>query len=298
MIEPRLVEQIVDAVLEEIDASGKCALSDACVEENSAPDVTDEKSRSEILIEAPCDAEALIRMKARTNARIGVGRAGPRYNTKTLLTLRADHAAARDAVFQDVDEEILDSLGLFMVESRCADKNEFLTRPDLGRLLSDKSVAIIRERCVSNPDIQFFAADGLSSTAVTADLRDILPLLTDGLSGKGIILGTPFFVKNGRVGVMDHISEILGCKVTCALLGERPGLATAESMSAYITYGARIGIPESERTVVSNIHRRGTPPVEAGAYLAELLIKILNAQASGMRLRSVSVSREEKEETA
>jgi ethanolamine ammonia-lyase small subunit len=301
MIDASLVEQIVDAVLKEIDASGKCTPPDACVEENpflDAFDITDEKHRKEILIEAPCDVEALARMKARTNARIGTGRAGPRYNTRTLLTLRADHAAARDAVFLDVDGEILDSLGLFSVESRCTNKNEFLTRPDLGRLLSDKSVAVIRERCSPSPDIQVFAADGLSSTAVAANLRDILPLLMDGLGGKELVLGTPFFVKNGRVGVMDHVSEILDCKVTCVLLGERPGLATAESMSAYVAYGARFGMPESERTVVSNIHRGGTPAVEAGAYLAELLIKILNAQASGIHLQSAGVSREGKDGAA
>jgi ethanolamine ammonia-lyase small subunit len=182
----------------------------------------------------------------------------------------------------------LETLGLFTVVSRCADKNEFLTRPDLGRLLSDESVAIIRERCIPNPDIQIFIADGLSSTAVSANAQDILPLLLDGLHGKGISLGTPFFVKNGRVGVMDHVSEILGSRVTCVLLGERPGLATAESMSAYAAYGARIGMPESERTVVSNIHSGGTPVVEAGAYLAELLIKILNARASGIHLKSAA----------
>ena len=248
-------------------------------------DITSAEARAEILIPNPFDREALERMKQKTNARIGVWRAGARLGTQTMLTLRADHAAARDAVFTDVDPAFLERLGLFTVQTRCADKNDYLTRPDHGRLLNDEAAETLRRRCVMNPDIQIFASDGLSSPAIAANLADVLPLLLDGLKAKGVIVGTPFFVKFGRVGAMDHISEILGSKVTCVLLGERPGLATAESMSAYIAYNARVGMPESRRTVVSNIHRAGIPAVEAGAYIADLLVTILNAKTSGVELR-------------
>ena len=248
-------------------------------------DITSAEARAEILIPNPFDREALERMKQKTNARIGVWRAGARLNTQTMLTLRADHAAARDAVFMDVDPALLEKLGLFTVQTRCTDKNDYLTRPDHGRLLTDEAAETLRSRCVMNPDIQIFASDGLSSAAITANLADVLSLILDGLKSKGVTVGTPFFVKFGRVGAMDHISEILGAKVTCVLLGERPGLATAESMSAYIAYNARVGMPESRRTVVSNIHRAGIPAVEAGAYIADLLVTILNARASGVELR-------------
>ena len=248
-------------------------------------DITSAEARAEILIPNPFDREALERMKQKTNARIGVWRAGARLGTQTMLTLRADHAAARDAVFTDVDPAFLERLGLFTVQTRCADKNDYLTRPDHGRLLNGEAAETLRRRCVMNPDIQIFASDGLSSSAIAANLADVLPLLLDGLKAKGVIVGTPFFVKFGRVGAMDHISEILGSKVTCVLLGERPGLATAESMSAYIAYNARVGMPESRRTVVSNIHRAGIPAVEAGAYIADLLVTILNAKTSGVELR-------------
>ena len=76
----------------------------------------------------------------------------------------------------------------------------------------------------------------------------------------------------------------LQAKVVCILIGERPGLATAESMSAYIAYNARIGMPESSRTVISNIHKNGTAAVEAGAYIADLIEKILKNRASGVNL--------------
>lgn len=80
------------------------------------------------------------------------------------------------------------------------------------------------------------------------------------------------------------MAELLGARVVCILIGERPGLATAESMSAYICYNARVGQPEARRTVVSNIHSGGIAAVEAGAYIAELIAKIIDAKASGVEL--------------
>lgn len=230
------------------------------------------------------DPEALERMKKRTTARIGVGRAGPRLTTRSLLKLRADHAQARDAVFADVDPKVLESLGLFTVQSRCEDKNTYITRPDLGRLLSDEAAQTVKSRCKSSPDVQIIAADGLSSTAIEVNLPKILPVLTEALGRKNISVGTPFFVKFGRVACEDHIAELTGAKVVCVLIGERPGLATAESMSAYIAYDAHVGMPESCRTVVSNIHKDGTAAVEAGAYIADVIEKILKNKASGVNL--------------
>lgn len=230
------------------------------------------------------DEQALLRMKTRTSARIGVGRAGPRLNTQTLLTLRGDHAKARDAVFADVSQELLDRLGLFTVQTRCDSKNTYLTRPDLGRELPEESVQMLRQRCVMSPDVQIYAADGLSSTAVEANLERILPVMTDALREKGITVGTPFYMRYGRVAAEDHVSEILKSKVVCVLLGERPGLATAESMSAYIVYRAYRGMAESRRTVVSNIHKNGLAAVEAGAYVAETIQRILQEGKSGVEL--------------
>nr|WP_207734353.1 ethanolamine ammonia-lyase subunit EutC [Anaerotruncus rubiinfantis] len=253
--------------------------------EAGALDLASPQAKAEILLRSPQDPDELLRMKARTTARIGVGRCGPRLNTRTLLTLRADHAAARDAVFTDVDQAMLDRLGLFTIQTRCRDKNEFLTRPDLGRQFDEETLAGLREKCVRTPDIQIYAADGLSSTAVNENLPNILPVLLEGLPAKGFKVGTPFFVRYGRVPAMDQVSETLGAAVTCVLLGERPGLATAESMSAYIAYKATVGMPEARRTVVSNIHRAGISAVEAGAYICDVIEAILAAKASGVDLR-------------
>ncbi|WP_368234707.1 ethanolamine ammonia-lyase subunit EutC [Anaerotruncus rubiinfantis] len=312
MLDEKLVEQIVEEVLAGLRPKAvgppkqtdrpKCKAAEdrAALPPLSAPpvhpaleekreagalDLASPQAKAEILLRSPQDPDALLRMKARTTARIGVGRCGPRLNTRTLLTLRADHAAARDAVFTDVDQAMLDRLGLFTIQTRCRDKNEFLTRPDLGRQFNEETLAGLREKCVRTPDIQIYAADGLSSTAVNENLPNILPVLLEGLPAKGFKVGTPFFVRYGRVPAMDQVSETLGAAVTCVLLGERPGLATAESMSAYIAYKATVGMPEARRTVVSNIHRAGISAVEAGAYICDVIEAILAAKASGVDLR-------------
>lgn len=278
----QLIDLIVEEVLRQIESKGLTGPVPAPKADHE--DITSANLRARPLLEDPADPEALERMMNATTARIGVGRCGPRLKTATMLTLRADHAQARDAVFADVDQSILDGLGLFTVQSRCADKDTYLTRPDLGRLLSDEAVKTLKERCIPNPDVQVFASDGLSSTAIEANLAKILPVLTDALTARGLKVGTPFYLRFGRVGAEDHVAEVLGAKVVCVLLGERPGLATAESMSAYIAYNAYVGMPEAKRTVVSNIHKNGTAAVEAGAYIAEVIEKILAQKASGVDL--------------
>jgi len=219
-----------------------------------------------------------------TPARITVGHAGPRLRTQTYLQFRADHAIARDAVLQDVPQDLLDKLQLPTFKTKCGDKNEFLTRPDLGRQLDDSTLRALKQHNPSPCDALVYAADGLSSKAVAANLEDILPILSEGLRQQGIAMGKPFFLQYGRVGSMDAIAPALGAKVACVLLGERPGLGSAESMSAYVAYQPTQGMPEARRTVVSNIYAGGLNAVEAGAYLSELIGKIFREKKSGVEL--------------
>ncbi len=226
-----------------------------------------------------------MKLKAKTPARLGIGRAGPRYKTETMLRFRADHAVAIDSVFNEVPEEFVVEMGLVAVQSCCEDKDMYVTRPDLGRKLNEEGVAKVNAECRKGVDVQIVIADGLSSTAITANLKNILPALKQGLEGYGMSVGNPVFVKFGRVGAMDHITEIVGSKVTVELVGERPGLATGESMGAYITYEGKVGMPEAGRTVISNIHRRGTPAAEAGAHIANIVKKMMEQKCSGVGFR-------------
>ena len=280
-MDEKLVSLIVEEVLKQLkELNVQGSKPESC---EACEDIASAACKAIPLLDAQ-DPEALLRMKRRTTARIGVGKAGARLNTQTMLTLRADHAKARDAVFVDVDQQVLDDLGLFTVQTSCEDKNTYITRPDQGRTLSKEAVRTLKEKCVMNPDVQIYAADGLSSTAIQVNLPKILPVLMDALKAKGLKVGTPFFLRFGRVGSQEHVAETLGAKVVCVLIGERPGLATAESMSAYIAYNAYVGMPESKRTVVSNIHKDGTAAVEAGAYVADVIEQILEQKASGVEL--------------
>ena len=255
-------------------------IEDGCWEDVAAVDV-----RKQYLVENPVNGEAFYDLKQYAPCRLGIGKAGARYKTLPVLEFRAAHAAAQDAVFSDVDQDFVDKMGLFTVQTKCDSKDTYLTRPDLGRMLSDEGAKVVAEKCEKNPTVQIYVSDGLSSAAVAANVGDVLPAIEQGLKSYGIKVGTPFFVKYGRVGVMDQVSEITGADVTCVLIGERPGLITANSMSAYIAYKATVGMPEARRTVVSNIHAEGTVPAEAGAHIADIIKKILEAKASGTDLK-------------
>ncbi|MGL4283275.1 ethanolamine ammonia-lyase subunit EutC [Eubacterium aggregans] len=236
--------------------------------------------------------EAYAKLKANAPCRLGIGKAGARYKTDPVLQFRAAHSAAQDAVFTDVDEDFVDGLGVFTVQTQCENKDVYLTRPDLGRCLSAEGAAMVRSHCVPNPQVQIFIADGLSSAAVEANGNEVLPAIIQGLEVNGIQIGTPFFVKYGRMAVMDEVSEITGADVTCVLIGERPGLITAQSMSAYMAYKATVGMPEARHNALSNIHRAGTNPAEAGAHIAAVLKKMLEEKKQRNRFKTIGGKRE------
>lgn len=248
------------------------------------PDITEVDIRKQYLVPNPKNGPAFLALKERTPARIGLGRTGTRYRTETMLRMRADHAAAQDSVFSLVDEGFAAAHDLTPVQTLCQSKDEYLTRPDKGRRFDEANQKIIQSTLGQNPQIALVVGDGLSSAAIEANAADCMAAIRAGLKSQGLEAGKGLFVKFCRVGAGDHIGTLTGCKVVCMLVGERPGLVTAESMSAYLTYEPKIGVPESKRTVVSNIHRQGTTAVEAGAHIAELIKTMLDKKASGVEL--------------
>ncbi|MBO5891119.1 MAG: ethanolamine ammonia-lyase subunit EutC [Oscillospiraceae bacterium] len=248
------------------------------------PDVTALDLRKLYLQENAADKEGFARLKAKTPARLGSGRAGPRYKTLTMLRFRADHAAAQDAVFSQVSEDFGSKNDLIPLKTRCKDKEEYLTRPDLGRILDEESEKKLKSAVSAAPRVQIVVGDGLSSAAIQANAMDCMAAIRDGLKARGIDTGKAVFVRYCRVGAGDAVGDVTGCELVCVLVGERPGLVTDKSMSAYITYKPHTGVSESARTVVSNIHAQGTPAVEAGAHIAELIETILRKRVSGVGL--------------
>ena len=247
-------------------------------------DVSELDLRKLYMVDDPTDEKAFRRLKERTPARLGSGRAGPRYKTLTILRFRADHAAAQDAVFSELPADFGEKNGLVSVKTQCNSKDEYLTRPDHGRCFDPEMAEKIRSAVPQKPTVQLVIGDGLSSAAIAANAMDCAAAIRDGLKVRGIELGKGIYVKYCRVGAGDAVGDITGCELVCVLVGERPGLVTDKSRSAYITYKPHTGVSESSRTVVSNIHAQGTPAVEAGAHIAELIETILKRQVSGVGL--------------
>ncbi len=296
---------IVEAVLRELEAAG--LVSSARVAEKTAapaaqqtgipvardgelhidlPDPTLEETRSRPGVEVPDDAEGLQALMSVTTARIGQGRAGPRYRTRPWLLFNADQAVTQDTLFRDVSEPLLAEQGLFKIQTCIANgKQEYLLRPDLGRRLNDEARAAIAARCAQHPQIQVCVGDGLSAQAIEANLGQILPVLKQGCQAAGLSLGTPFFIQYCRVGVMNDIGDILHPEVLMLLIGERPGLGRAESMSIYMAFRPKGGDTDAERDVICNIFNGGTNPLEAGAYAVQMAQKMIQRQASGVKLK-------------
>ena len=281
------IKQLIEDVLREmgqVKGSSLENLPQGQPTEEPLVDLSTENLREQLLVPDPSNREAYLKFKKATASRIGIWRTGSRYLTKSSLRFRADHAIAQDAVFNNVSAEFLKEWGLLEIRTKCADKDEFLTRPDLGRQLDEENGELLRKNCPVKAQVQIYITDGLSSTAVEKNAKDTYLALAQGLESHGIKVGTPFFLRYGRVPAMDVVAEILQPEVTVVLIGERPGLATAESMSCYMAYNASVGMPEARRTVLSNIHRGGVPGVEAGAHIADVVKKILDQKASGLDL--------------
>ncbi len=253
-------------------------------EGEEAADVTRLDLRKLYLVENPQNGEAFQKLKLKTPARLGNGKCGARYKTVTMLRFRADHAAAQDSVFSQIPEDFAEKNGMIEVKTRCRDKEEYLKRPDLGRTFDAENQDKIRAAVPQTPVVQIVVGDGLSSAAILENSMNCMAALLDGLKIRGIPASAPIFVRYCRVGAGDAVGDVTGCELVCVLVGERPGLVTDKSMSAYLTYRPHTGVSESCRTVVSNIHAQGTPAVEAGAYLAELIEKILKRKVSGVGL--------------
>lgn len=185
----------------------------------------------------------------------------------------------------EVSQKTLDKLGLFEVKTKCSDKYEMLTRPDWGRYFDDDTKSFLLQNATVGADVQIYCGDGLSSPSIAANIPDLLPMVTMALKQNNVSVGKPFFVRYCRVNTAREIGPLLKAKVVCVLIGERPGLLTDESMSAYIAYNPRSEMSESDYTVVSNISRHGMPPVEAGAYIADIIMQMLKQKASGLALK-------------
>jgi ethanolamine ammonia-lyase small subunit len=231
------------------------------------------------------------KIRARTPARVLADRSGAAYRTGTQLRLRQDHAAARDAVRaefelnRDLGAEFVEQWKLFAVSTLAASKEEYLRRPDLGRRLDEKARGQLATRCEPNADLQVVIGDGLSVTAVSRQVPSLLPRVAEKARLRGWKLGQPFVVQYCRVGIMNDVGELLQPKVLVLLIGERPGLATAESLSAYMAYQPRASHNDANRNLISNIHARGVSTEAAAMRIIDLAQQMMQRQTSGVEIK-------------
>jgi ethanolamine ammonia-lyase small subunit len=236
-------------------------------------------------------SEIIKKVRAQTPARLLAGRTGAAYRTNTQLELRKAHAAARDAVRTELD--LLTHLGddsvrrwnLFEVCSQAANKDEYLLRPDLGRHLNEVSREEVKKRCTTGHDLQIVIGDGLSVVAVATQVPRLLPLLCEGAKTRGWSVGEIFVIRHCRVGILNELGELLGPKVALLLIGERPGLATAESLSAYMAYLPKASHTDANRNLISNIHARGVSTEQAANRIINLAAAMMKTKQSGWQLR-------------
>jgi len=235
---------------------------------------------------APDWPELVRRIRARTPARIFVER-GAAYSTRTELELRGAHANAVDAIWSEFDfhrdfpEEFVEQWKLFQVSSKAESKSQFLLRPDLGRSLSDPARSLVMKECSQSPDVQIVIGDGLSGAAVAAHVPSLFPLLQEKMRARGWSVNHSFIVRYCRVGIMNDIGDLIAPRLIVLLIGERPGLATAESLSAYMAYSPKSGQTDADRNLISNIHSRGVQIQEAAERIINLGVQMLALRSSG-----------------
>ncbi len=188
-------------------------------------------------------------------------------------------------MFTGVGDNYVQKWNLFEVCSRAASKDEYLLRPDLGRRLNESSRAEVSRRCTRGNDLQIVIGDGLSVTAVAKQVPRLLPLLCEGAATLGWSLGQAFVIRHCRVGILNEIGELLEPAVAVLLIGERPGLATAESLSAYMAYRPKLSDTDANRNLISNIHARGVSTEQAAQRILALAAAMMKTQKSGCELR-------------
>jgi len=225
-----------------------------------------------------------------TSARIALGRSGGSLPTRERLDFQLAHARARDAVVAPFDAgELagrLRGLGeeVVAVESAAGDRAEFLRRPDLGRRLAAESRKAIEERATGF-DLVIILSDGLSAYAATTQGEPLVAALLPLVRGSGWTLGPLIVARHGRVALQDEIGALLKARVSVMLLGERPGLGSADSLGAYFTYDPSPGRKDADRNCISNIRAGGMPIAEAAAKLHWLINKSFHLRLSGVQLK-------------
>jgi ethanolamine ammonia-lyase small subunit len=231
-----------------------------------------------------------------TTARIALGRSGGSLPTRERLDFQLAHARARDAVLAPFNADQFAArlrvlaAEVFVVHSAAADRAEFLRRPDLGRGLAPESRSALAGAALQWPpfDVAIIISDGLSTHAVTTHCEPLLAALLPLVRGSGWTAAPLIVARHGRVALQDEIGALLKARLSVMLLGERPGLGSADSLGVYFTYGPAADRTDADRNCISNIRAGGLTIPNAASKLHYLLRQALDLRLSGVRLKDDS----------
>jgi len=232
-------------------------------------------------------------LRRQTAARIGLARSGASLATAPLLGFKLDHARARDAVHEPLDEARLiadlEALGtkVLSVASAATDRKQFLMRPDLGRRLAPGTDAMLTPHAADH-DVVFVIADGLSARAVQSHAGEVVKLVHQALQSDGWRIAPLVVVRHGRVAIGDAIATLLRAKSIVMLIGERPGLTAPDSMGAYLTWQPGPRTTDADRNCISNIRPDGIGYADAAFKIAHLLRAMRTHRMSGVQLKDDS----------
>jgi ethanolamine ammonia-lyase small subunit len=231
-----------------------------------------------------------------TRARVGLGRAGGSVPTAAHLAFRADHARARDAVHRSFDGDALvaalEAAGhpSMAVRSAATTRADYISRPDLGRALSDVSaadVASLGDVTRNRPcDLAIVLCDGLSPHAIALHGVALAQAFASSEQLRDSSIGVITVVTNGRVAIGDEIGAALGARIVVVLIGERPGLSVPESVGMYVTMDPTPERTDAQRNCISNVHAHGLTGDEAIRQLVQLVIRARVAGATGVGLHA------------
>jgi ethanolamine ammonia-lyase small subunit len=229
-------------------------------------------------------------LKHFTDARVAIGRAGISIPYKKSLDFKLAHAHARDAVYSELDTDLLSrilhsfQLQILYLQSKVSDRAQYLQRPDLGRQLNENAKRQLTNQ-ITGKDVVICIADGLSANAIHQNIKPLLDLLIPALLRSNYTLAPLCLIQQGRVAIADDIGQNLQAGFSIILIGERPGLSAADSMSAYLTYRPCQGLTDDARNCISNIRVGGLSPELAVKKIIYLIQESFRLKLSGVSLK-------------
>jgi ethanolamine ammonia-lyase small subunit len=229
-------------------------------------------------------------LRAFTAARIALGRVGESIPLSESLQFKLAHAHARDAVYSSLDVSLLSQeltaskTSFLILHSQAETREQYLQRPDLGRLLHTTSREIVKDNAIG-ADICIILADGLSAHAINTNALPLLEALLPLFKGMNYTISPICLAEQARVALADPIAYGLQCKLAIVLIGERPGLSAADSIGAYLTYDPKPGLTDERRNCVSNIRPEGLSFDLAARKIFYLVQEALKRKLSGVELK-------------